>query len=89
MSTTATAEEILATLQKGYDLVKGEPTRRLGRDDEIAHDLDLDSLEFIDLVSVMESEFPPEVVDAVVDQVPDLRTVGDLIDAFLAAAAAA
>ena len=80
------AAEILAKLQQGYDVVKAKAPRRLGRDDVLADDLDLDSLDFIDLVSVLEGEFPPEVLDAVIDRVPELQTVGDLVDTFVAVA---
>lgn len=85
-TTTATADELLAALQEGYDLVKPKVPRAIGRDDDLTEDLDLDSLDFIDLVSVFENRYPTEVVDTVIDQLNDLRTVGDLIDAFLAAA---
>ena len=37
-------------------------------------------------MSVLEAEFSPEAVDAVIDRLPELRTVGDLVDAFLATA---
>jgi hypothetical protein len=36
-------------------------------------------------VSVFEGRFDATVVDAVIDRLPELTTVGDLIDAFLAA----
>jgi acyl carrier protein len=78
------AAAILAKLQQGYDVVKARAPRTLSRDDDITEDLDIDSLDFIDLVSVLEGEFPPEVVDAVIDRVPELRTVGDLVDTFIA-----
>lgn len=83
-SAETTAEAVLAKLQRGYDVVKPKAPRTLGRDDDVADDLELDSLDFIDLVSVLEGEFPPEVVDAVIDRVPELRTVGDLVDTFIA-----
>jgi acyl carrier protein len=86
MTTTATADEVLAKLQRSYDMVKADSPHRLGLDDDITADLDLDSLEFIDLVSVLEDEFPTEVIDAVVEKTPDLHTVGELVDALLAAA---
>jgi acyl carrier protein len=86
MTTTATADDVLAKLQKSYDLVKADVPHRLSLGDDITTDLDLDSLEFIDLVSVLEDEFPTPVIDAVIEKTPDLRTVGELVDAFLAAA---
>ena len=85
MTATATSDEILATLQRSYDLVKADSPRRLGLDDVITDDLDLDSLEFIDLVAVLEDEFPTEVIDAVIEQTPDMTTVGDLVAALQAA----
>ena len=83
MTTTATADDVLATLQRAYDVVKPTVPHTLRRHDVIGEDLALDSLEFIDLVSVLEADFSPEAVDAVIDRVPELRTVGDLVDAFL------
>lgn len=84
-----TEDEILATFQKGYDTVRPKSPRTIVRDDRIVDDLGLDSLDFIDLVSVLEGAFPQDVVDAVIDRVPELQTVGDVVDAFVAAAAAA
>jgi acyl carrier protein len=89
VSTTATTDELLAALQEGYDLVRPKAPRRLAREDDVTEDLGLDSLDFIDLVSVFEGRFPSEVIDAVIDRLPELTTVGDLVDAFQAAAAAA
>ena len=89
MTTTASAADVLAKLQKSYDLVvSGDEPRRLRLEDDITEDLDLDSMEFIDLVSVLEEEFPADVIDAVIERTPDIRTVGELVDAFLAASAA-
>jgi acyl carrier protein len=82
-----TESEILATFQKGYDVVKPKSPRAITRDDRIVDDLGLDSLDFIDLVSVLEDAFAQDVVDAVIDRVPELTTVGDVVDAFLVAAA--
>jgi acyl carrier protein len=78
------ADAILATLQDAYDRVKVDAPHRLRRDDDITEDLDLDSMEFIDVVSLLEGELPPDQVDAVIDRLPELRTVGDLVDAFVA-----
>jgi acyl carrier protein len=83
--TTATADDLLVTLQEGYDLVRASSPRAITRDDALIDDLGLDSLDFIDLVSVFEGRFDATVVDAVIDRLPELTTVGDLIDAFLAA----
>jgi acyl carrier protein len=85
MTATATSDHILGQLQRSYDLVKTDSPHHLGLDDVIADDLDLDSMEFIDLVSVLEDEFPPEVIDAVIEQTPDMKTVGDLVAALQAA----
>lgn len=84
MTTTGSADEILAHLQDAYDVVKAKAPRTLQLGDDMTEDLDIDSLDFIDLVSVLEDRFPPDVIDAVIDQVPDLVTVGDLVEAFLA-----
>jgi acyl carrier protein len=86
-SADTTAEAVLAKLQRGYDVVKPKAPRTLGRDDDVAEDLELDSLDFIDLVSVLEDDFDTETIDAVIDRVPDLRTVGDVVDCFVAIAA--
>jgi acyl carrier protein len=88
MTATATSDEILATLQRSYDLVKADSPHHLALDDVITEDLDLDSLEFIDLVAVLEDEFPTEVIDAVIEQTPDMKTVGDLVAALLTATSA-
>jgi acyl carrier protein len=87
MTTTATTDDLLAALQEGYDLVRPNEPRELGRDDDLIEDLGLDSLDFIDVVSVFEGRFSTEVVDAVIDRLTELRTVGELVDAFQAAAA--
>ncbi|HEY8544632.1 MAG TPA: phosphopantetheine-binding protein [Acidimicrobiales bacterium] len=86
--TAATAHEILAKLQKAYDVVKANNPRTLRPDDRLVDDLHLDSLDLIDVVSVLEEEFSPEVVDAVIDASADIETVGQLIDGFVAAASA-
>ena len=88
MTTTATADAILAKLQKAYDVVKAASPRTLSPDDRLVDDLHLDSLDLIDVVSVLEEEFSPEVVDTVIDGSGDIETVGQLVDSFVAAAAA-
>jgi len=88
MTTTATADDLLAALQQGYDLVRPDDPRQLRREDDLVEDLGLDSLDFIDVVSVFETRYPTEVVDAVIDRLTELSTVGDLVDAFQVAAAA-
>jgi acyl carrier protein len=85
MTATATSDEILAKLQRSYDLVKADSPHHLGLDDDITGDLELDSLEFIDMVAVLEEEFATEVIDAVIEQTPDMKTVGDLVAALQAA----
>ena len=84
MTTASTADDILAHLQQAYDVVKAKTPRTRQPGDDLTEDLDIDSLDFIDLVSVLEDRFPPDVLDAVIDRIPDLVTVGDLVDAFLA-----
>ncbi len=86
MTTTTSADDVLAKLQAGYDVVKADAPHTLSLDDDLTTDVELDSMEFIDLVSVLEDQFPTEVIDAVIEQTPDLRTVGDLVAAFIAAA---
>ena len=81
MPTTLSDTELLAKLQSGFDVVSKNP-RPINLDDHLVDDLELDSLDFIDLVSALEEEFPPETVDAIVDRATDLRTVRDLIEAF-------
>ena len=68
------------------DVVKAKAPRTLQRDDDLTEDLDIDSLDFIDLVSVLEDRYTADDLDAVIDRIPDLVTVGDLVDAFLALA---
>jgi acyl carrier protein len=83
------ADEVLDLLQRGYDVVKPKVPHTLDRSDDIQEDLDLDSFDVIDLVSVLEDDFPPAVIDGVVEKLPDMRTVGDVVDALVAAAPAA
>jgi acyl carrier protein len=83
--TTTTADQILDRLQHAYDLVKQGEARTLVVDDHLVDDLELDSLDVIDLISVLEEDFHPEVIEAVVDRAADLATVRDLVDAFIAA----
>ena len=78
------ADEVLDLLQRGYDVVKPKVPHALDRSDDIQEDLDLDSFDVIDLVSVLEDDFPPAVIDGVVEKLPDLRTVGDVVDALVA-----
>lgn len=79
---------VLAGLQRGVDMVKGEPQPALQPGEDLADDVGLDSLDAIDVLSVAEAELPPGVVDTVMDRLADLRTVGDLVAAVLQAAAA-
>jgi acyl carrier protein len=81
---TTVADDLLAKLQHAYDVVKARSPRRLSLDDDLTEDLGIDSLDFIDLVSVLEEDFPPEVLDGVIDRGPELVTVGDVVDAFVA-----
>jgi acyl carrier protein len=83
--TDTTADAILAQLQKAYDVVKIDNPRTLTRDDRLVADLQLDSLDVIDVVSVLEDDLPPDVIDAVIDQSSDIETVGQLVDSFVAA----
>lgn len=87
MTATRTADDILAQLQRAYDVVKAKAPRTLQRGDDLTEDLDIDSLDFIDLVSVIEDEYTADELDGVIDRIPELVTVGDLVDAFLAIAA--
>jgi acyl carrier protein len=86
---TATTDAILAKLQAAYDLVKAGKPRTLALDDRLVADLELDSLDLIDVVSVLEEVFSSEIIDAVIDRSADIETVGQLVDAFAVAAAAA
>ncbi len=86
MTTTSTADDILAQLQQAYDVVKAKTPRTLQRGDDLTEDLDIDSLDFIDLVSVLEDRYTADELDAVIDRIPDLVTVGDLVDALAALA---
>jgi len=85
MTTTTEQDQILAKLQQAYDVVKSAEPRTLALDDALVDDVGLDSLDIIDLVTVLEDEFDPDVVDAVIDRSPEIRTVRDLVDAFAAA----
>jgi acyl carrier protein len=78
-----TADDLLTQLQVAYDQVKQDVPRRLRRDDDVTDDLEIDSLDFIDLVSLLEEDLGTDVVEAVIDDLPDLRTVGEIVDAFL------
>jgi acyl carrier protein len=85
MTQTATATEILAKLQEAYDVVNGGHTRTLTRDDRLVDDLELDSLDMVDMVSALDGAFPAEVVDDVIEQASTVETVGELVDRFAAA----
>ena len=57
----------------------GRARQELALDDNLVDDLQLDSLDMIDLVSILEDDFPPAVIDAVIDSVardPDRRRAG-------------
>jgi acyl carrier protein len=82
---TPTADAILPELQKAYDLVKTDEPRTIALDDKLIEDLDLDSLDVIDLMSVLEDVFPTDVIDAVVDRAAEITTVRELVDAIVAA----
>ena len=84
-----TPDDILAALQRAFDTVQGEHTRVLGPDDELVADLALDSLDFIDLVMTLEADLPADQIDALIEQVGALRTVGDVVDCLLARGAPA
>ena len=86
MSTTTDTAAILAKLQQAYDLVKADNPRSLSFDDRLIDDLELDSLDLIDVVSVLEEHFPTDVIDAVIDDSPHISTLGDLVGAFAARA---
>jgi acyl carrier protein len=85
MTKTATTTEILAKLQKAYDIVNGGHTRTLTRDDKLVDDLELDSLDLVDMVSALDGAFPPDVVDDVVEQASGVETIGELVDCFASA----
>jgi acyl carrier protein len=85
-SPVTSADDVLAKLQRGYDVVKPKAPRTLVRTDDVTEDLELDSLDFIDLVSVLEDDFDTDTIDAVIDRVPELHTVGDVVDCLLAVA---
>jgi acyl carrier protein len=83
---STTTDTILSRLQKAYDLVKADKPHTLSVDDRLIEDLELDSLDLIDVVSVLEEHFPTDVIDAVIDDSPNISTVGDLVGAFAARA---
>lgn len=85
-ATTQAHADILTKLQAAYDVVKRSNPRTLAPDDRLVADLELDSLDLIDVVSVLEEGFSSDVIDAVIEQSADIETVGELVDAFVAAA---
>jgi acyl carrier protein len=85
MTTAITQDDILASLQRAYDVVKSAEPRTLEPGLRLIDDLDLDSLDLIDLVSVLEEDFAPEVIDTVIDRSPEITTVQELVDAFASA----
>lgn len=88
MRTTTDTDAILSKLQLAYDQVKADSPRALSAGDRLIEDLELDSLDLIDVVSVLEEHFPTDVIDAVIDDSPNITTVGDLVGAFAARAEA-
>ena len=83
-----TSTHVLAQLRAAYLLVKVDGPKAPSLEDNLVDDLQLDSLDMIDLVSVLEDDFPTDVIDAVIDRSPEITTVAELVDAFGAAAAA-
>ena len=81
---TITTDDILGALQRGYDTVKGGG-RTLAKGDTLMDDLDLDSLDAVDLLSVAEDDLGADTINAVVDAMADMHTVGDLVDALMVA----
>jgi acyl carrier protein len=81
-------DAILEKLRAAYLVVKVDGPKEPGLEDNLVDDLQLDSLDMIDLVSVLEEDFSPDVIDAVIDQSPQIATVAELVDAFTAAATA-
>lgn len=79
-----TNDEILMKIQSVLNELKGTDLV-LTMEDSLTDDLELTSLDAIDLVSVLEHEFSPEVVDALIDSLGELRTVGDLVTNIQAA----
>ena len=82
MSTATKQDEILAKLQRAYDVVKAAEPHTLELDEALVDDIGLDSLDIIDLVTVLEDDFAPDVVDAVIDRSPEITTVRQLVAAF-------
>jgi acyl carrier protein len=85
MSSTTEADAILVTLEAAYRVVKRDAAPDLSLDDDLVQDLQLDSLDMVDLVSILEEDFPPAVIDAVIDRSPEITTVAELVAAFVAA----
>lgn len=85
MSTTTETDAILAKLQAAYVMVKQDGPTEFSLDDNLIDDLQLDSLDMIDLVSILEEDFPSAVIDAVIDRSPEIKTVAELVAAFVAA----
>lgn len=85
MTTTTDTDQILAKLQAAYVVVKVDGPKEFSLDDNLVDDLQLDSLDMIDLVSILEEDFPPDVIDAVIDRSPEITTVAELVAAFVAA----
>lgn len=75
------SDEILAALQRAFNTVRTDGAA-LSRDDDLAADLALDSIDAIDLMSALEDGFSSDVIDAVIESMPQVRTVGDLVDAI-------
>jgi len=85
--TTSDTDDILAKLQRAYDQVKPDEPHTLAVGDRLVDDLELDSLDLIDVVSILEDEFDPDVVDQVIDSAAEIETVGQLVDRFATASA--
>jgi acyl carrier protein len=84
---TSDTDDILAKLQRAYDQVKPDEPHTLAAGDRLVDDLELDSLDLIDVVSILEDEFDPDVVDQVIDSAAEIETVGQLVDRFATASA--
>lgn len=81
-STTPSAEEVLEQLRAMMASEFGLSPRDIEPDAHLIDDLDLDSIDLVDLAVTLEDESGIKLDE---DQIKSVRTVGDTVDAIHAA----
>ena len=78
----AGGSDLLGALQLAYDVVKPQAPRTLHPADRLADDLDLDSLDLVEVIDHLAPQVEPAATEGALEAIPDLRTLGDLLAAL-------